>query len=317
LPPLPAFTNDDRAELSRACRWLQRMPRARMKTAFGRKMSHAAVLAFRAFHAPRVRRMGVEIETRSVVALGRRITLRIVRPPGKLRGVHLDFHGGGWCTGNARMDDVPNAELAIACNIAVVAADYGPAPRTPVTDILAECEAAAVWLAENAKREFGSTRMTIGGESAGAHLAVCTMLRRRLLFHAALLYYGVYDLSGSEGLRAAPRDTLVIHAPTALSSLRQLTPRMTDAERRAPSISPAFADLSGLPPALFIAGTADPLLAETENLRARWKEANGNADILLVPDAPHAFNRLPVEIARKTDGYARAWLSDYFSAVSQ
>jgi acetyl esterase/lipase len=280
-------------------------------------MSHGVILALEAFHAPRVRRMGVEIENRSVVALGRRITLRILRPPAKLRGVHLDFHGGGWCSGNARTDDVPNAELALACNVAVVAVDYSHAPRTPLTDILAECEAAAVWLSENARREFGSTRMTIGGESAGAHLAVCTMLRRRLLFHAALLYYGIYDLAGSEGLRAAPRDTLVIHAPTALSSLRQLTPKMTDKERRAPSISPAFADLSGLPPALFIAGTADPLLAETENLRARWKEANGNADILLVPEAPHAFNRLPAEIARKTNAYARAWLSDYFSAASQ
>jgi acetyl esterase/lipase len=317
LPPLPVFTDEDRAELKRVCRWLHRVPRLRMQTAFGRALSHGTVLALAAYHAPRVRRMGVAIENRSVVALGRRITLRILRPPGRLRGVHLDFHGGGWCAGNARMDDVPNAELAMECNVAVVAVDYSHAPRTPLTDILAECEAAAVWLSENAKREFGSTRMTIGGESAGAHLAVCTMLRRRLLFHAALLYYGIYDLSGSEGLRRAPRDALVLHAPTAFSSLLQLTPKMTDTDRRAPSISPAFADLSGLPPALFIAGTADPLLAETENLRARWKEANGNADILLVPEAPHAFNRMPVEIARKTDAYARAWLSDYFSAVSQ
>ena len=317
MPSLPVFTDDDRAELSRACRLLDRLPRVQVQTTLGRVLSQGFILMLEAVMAPRVRRTGVGIEVRSVVSLGRRITLRILRPPGRLRGVHLDFHGGGWCTGNARMNDLPNAELAAACEVAVVSVDYGLAPRTPLADMLAQCEAAAVWLSENARREFGSTRMTIGGESAGAHLAVCTMLRRRLLFHAALLYYGLYDLSGSEALRGAPANTLVVHVPTALSSLSQLTPKMTDRERRAPSISPAFADLSGLPPALFIAGTADPLLAESEALRARWKEANGNADILIVPGAPHAFNRLPVAVARKTDAYARAWLSDYFSAASQ
>jgi acetyl esterase/lipase len=317
LPPLPVFTDEDRDELRRACRWLDRLPRVRVQGTLGRVLSQGVVLTLETLTAPRVRRTGVEVEVRSVVALGRRIGLRILRPPGKLRGVHLDFHGGGWCTGNARMNDLPNAELASTCGVAVISVDYGLAPRTSLKDMLSQCEAAAVWLAENAKREFGSTRMTIGGESAGAHLAVCTVLRRRLLFHAALLYYGLYDLSGSEALRCAPASTLVVHVPTALSSLNQLTPKMTDAERRAPDISPAFADLAGLPPVLFIAGTADPLLAESEALRARWKEANGNADILIVPEAPHAFNRLPVAVARKTDAYARAWLSDYFSAASQ
>jgi acetyl esterase/lipase len=92
---------------------------------------------------------------------------------------------------------------------------------------------------------------------------------------------------------------------------------MTDEQRRAPDISPAFADLSGLPPALMIGGTDDPLLDESEALRARWHGANGNADILLVPGAPHAFNRLPVGIARKTEDFAHAWLSERFSAHSQ
>jgi acetyl esterase len=34
-----------------------------------------------------------------------------------------------------------------------------------------DCEAAAVWLAANAAREFGTARLLIGGESAGANLA--------------------------------------------------------------------------------------------------------------------------------------------------
>lgn len=317
MPPLPVFSERDIGELRRANTWLARLPRVRMETRIERAIAHGTVLALEAALLPYTRRLGVAIETRRVISHGRRIRLRILRPPGRLRGVHFDIHGGAWCAGNARMNDLPNAALARACNVAVVSMDYGRAPRTPLRAIIAECEAGALWLAENAKREFGTIVMTIGGESAGAHLALCTLLKRRALFSAALLYYGIYDLSGSAALRAAPRDVLVFHQPTILSSLRQLTPGMSDEERRAPDISPAFADLSGLPPVLLVAGTRDPLLAESEELRARWKAVNGNADILIVPEGAHAFNRLPVAIARKTADYAHAWLSDHFSAVSQ
>lgn len=317
MPKPPVFTERDIEELRRANIRLDRLPRVRMHTQIERSIAHAVVLGLEAVLLPHVRRAGVGVETRSVVSLGRRIRFRIIRPPGKLRGVHFDIHGGAWCAGNARMDDLPNVALAKACGVAVASLDYGRAPWTPLRTILAQCEAGAVWLAENARREFGAARMTIGGESAGAHLALCTLLKRRSLFCAALLYYGIYDLSGSEALRAAPRDVLIFHQPTMLPSLRQITPGWSDEERRGPDVSPAFADLAKLPPALMLCGTRDPLLAETETLRARWQAANGNADILIVPEAPHAFNRLPIAIARKTQDYVHAWLSDHFSAVSQ
>ena len=317
MPAPPVFIDTDYAELARAKRWLSRLPRIRMRTPFDRVVAHGVVLALELALAPTIRTSGLRIETRSVLSLGKRLKLRIFRPEGRIRGVHLDVHGGGWCAGNARMDDKPNAALAREHGIAVVAFEYGLAPKHSIREIIGWCDAAAVWLMQNARREFGTDQFTIGGESAGAHLALCTMLKRRDLFRGALLYYGIYDLAGSDGVRNAPRDTLIFHAPTMLPCLQLLTKGMTDEQRRAPDISPAFADLSRLPPVLLICGTDDPLLMESENLRAWWQKENDNASIVLVPHAPHAFNRLPIEIARKTDEFAHAWLSERFSAHSQ
>ncbi|MET5013269.1 alpha/beta hydrolase fold domain-containing protein, partial [Burkholderia pseudomallei] len=45
-------------------------------------------------------------------------------------------------------------------------------------------------------------------------------------------------------------------------------------DRRRPDVSPLYADLKGLPPALFTVGTADPLLDDTLYMSARWAAAN-------------------------------------------
>jgi acetyl esterase/lipase len=313
----PAFTESDLAELRRMNTRLSYAPRVRMKTVVSRRISHLVVLLLETFYSKGVGKTGVSVETRSIIAFGKRISIRILRPPGKLRGVHLDIHGGGWCAGNAKMNDQPNSALAVACQVAVVSVEYGRAPEHSINELIEQCEAAAAWLSENATREFKTDRITIGGDSAGAHLALCVLLRRPRRFRAALLYYGCYDLSGSKGLREAPKNTLVFHAPSMLPCLQLLTPGMTDEERRAPEISPLFADLKGLPPALLISGMGDPLHTESVQLYARWRAAGADTRLLEVPEAAHAFNRLHIEVARKTEKYAHAWLATYFSAASQ
>ncbi len=313
----PVFTENDLAELRRVNARLAWLPRVRMKTWVSRRIAHLGILAVETFYSGGIGNTGVSVETRSVIAFGKRISIRILRPPGKVRGVHLDIHGGGWCAGNAQMNDRPNSALAAACNVAVVSIEYGRAPERSIRELIDQCEAAAAWLSENASREFRTDRLTIGGDSAGAHLALCVLLRRPRRFRAALLYYGCYDLAGSKGVRNAPRRTLIFHAPTMLTCLRLLTRGMSDEERRAGDISPLFADLKGLPPALLITGTEDPLHTDSVQLYARWRAAGADTRLLEVPDAPHAFNRLHIEVARKTESYAHAWMSNYFSAASQ
>ena len=94
-----------------------------------------------------------------------------------------------------------NRELADALQIAVVSVDYRLAPEHPWPAAPDDCEAAARWLVEHADARFGSSRLAIGGSSAGATLALATLLRLRDRgavdgFAGAALQFGTYDLSG-------------------------------------------------------------------------------------------------------------------------
>src|SRR5690606_20262297 len=114
----------------------------------------------------------------------------------------------------------------------------------------ADCEAAALWLVRNAKAEFGTERLLIGGESAGAHLSVVTLLRMRDVhdftgFAGANLTYGVFDLALTPSARRWGERRLI------------LTTKMIDwfadcflptQDRRDPDISPLYADLARMPP---------------------------------------------------------------------
>ena len=85
---------------------------------------------------------------------------------------------------------------------------------------------------------------------------------------------------------------------------------MSDDERRGPEVSPAFADLSGLPPALMSVGTADHLLDDTLILAARWAAAGNEVELFVAPDMPHGFMAFPCAM---TDLWAKrtyAWLAD-------
>lgn len=162
---------------------------------------------------------------RTVEALGRSVKLRIFRPAGDCRGVVVDCHGGGWTIGNARMADDQNAELATRIGVAVVSIDYRLALTNPISALVDDCEAAALWTVDHASEEFGTARIVVKGSSAGAHLAAAMLLRLRDRGSAirqvagAMLFFGLYDFAGTAMVRAAGPETLVLHGPTVRTTL--------------------------------------------------------------------------------------------------
>src|SRR5260370_14285240 len=90
--------------------------------------------------------------------------------------------------------------------------------------------------------------------------------------------------------------------PLTTSSIRwfadQYAPALNDDERRAPDISPLYADLHDLPPALFSVGALDPLLDDSPFMSQRWRAARHETRLTGYPEAPHRFLRLPVRAAR-------------------
>ncbi|HTZ08473.1 MAG TPA: alpha/beta hydrolase [Acidimicrobiales bacterium] len=230
------------------------------------------------------------------------LRLREFRPE-EIRGVLLHFHGGGWVTGSPELTDLLHEALSRSLGLAVVSVDYRLAPEHPYPAAPDDCEAAARWLLESAEAEYGTDRLLVGGESAGAHLAAVTLLRLRHgaagRFCGANLVFGAYDLSGTPSARGVGTTpgADVLDPDEIAFMLEQFTPGASPEERRRPDLSPLYADLGGMPPALFTVGTADHLFDDTLFMAGRWVAAGNEAELLVYPDGPHACIGVPTVLA--------------------
>ena len=203
---------------------------------------------------------------------GNEIPLRVIAPANP-RGIYLHIHGGGWVLGGADMQDPMLERIADGTRQAVVSVEYRLAPEHPYPAGPDDCEAAAAWLVQNGMKEFGTDALTIGGESAGGHLSAVTVLRMRdrygyTGFRGANLVYGAFDMSLTPSQRQFGDTRLILRTIDIQQFANAFLPTITD--RRVPDISPLYADLKGLCPALFSVGTKDALLDDTLFMHARW-----------------------------------------------
>jgi acetyl esterase/lipase len=241
---------------------------------------------------------------------GNDIPLRVIAPSGP-RGIYLHIHGGGWVLGGADMQDPMLERIADATGQAVVSVEYRLAPEYPYPAGPDDCESAAAWLVQNGKREFGTDALTIGGESAGGHLSAVTVLRMRdrygyTGFRGANLVYGAFDLSLTPSQRAFGNTRLVLRTIDIQQFANAFLP--TIADRRVPDISPLFADLHGLCPALFSVGTKDALLDDSLFMHARWIAAGNDSDIAIYPGGAHGFTLFPNELSKTAEARLNAFL---------
>jgi acetyl esterase/lipase len=246
------------------------------------------------------------------------VPCRVFRPDGPATGVYLHFHGGGMILGAPVMNDAGNVALVRRHGLAVVSVDYRLAPEHPYPAGPDDGVAVAAWLLEHAGTEFGTDRLLIGGESAGGYMAAAVLLRMRDELGAAdrvdgaNLVFGVMDwgLSPSQrGLRGS--DGLDMLTPEGIEMFGQCyLPGLSLDERRDPAISPAFADLRGLPPALFSVGSADHLLDDTLFMAPRWVAAGNEAELFVAPDMPHGFMAFPCGITTAWAKATDAWFAD-------
>lgn len=255
--------------------------------------------------------LSARAETMSIARPEGEIALRIIRPEHS-RGVFFHIHGGGFVVGGNHHHDAMLERLADATSLTVVSTDYRLAPEHPYPAGPDDCEAAAVWLAQNAKGMFGSGTMAIGGESAGANLAAVTMIRLRdrhdlLPFSAALLTYGAFDLRGTPSSRSFGDRPLILNTPTIRWFNEQFVGGHDPAD---PDISPLFADLHEMPPALFTVGDLDPLLDDSLFMEARWRAAGNVARLDIWPGGIHAFDYFDTPYGRAARNRMHAFLNE-------
>jgi len=245
------------------------------------------------------------------------LRLHVFVPEGPLAAVLVYIHGGGHITNGPGEDEALNDRTARTCRVAVVSPDYRLAPESSILDQVEECVAAVRWVASESGDRFGPETLLLGGLSGGANLAASTLLRLRDREEPAferivgmLLDSGPYDISKTPSQRAST-DEIPVLPRTLLYGVYELASGDIEGEaRRDPELSPLYADLTGLPPALFTVGTLDPLLDDSLFMAARWQSAGNRADLDVWPEGPHTFSNLSMPLSEPAFRRTASWIGD-------
>ncbi len=239
--------------------------------------------------------------------------VRVIRPQGAARGVFLHIHGGGWSLGRPWHQDHRQKDLVEQTGCVSVSVQYRLAPENPWPACAQDCAAAARWLIDAAPETFGTDRLMIGGESAGAHLAASTLLAMKSqgrggAFSGALLSYGVYDMRMTPSAANWGARKLILSTPTIAwfaGNLAIAPDNLTD-----PLVSPLFGDLADMPPALFQCGTSDPLMDDTAFMAARWQAAGNETRLTWYPGGVHAFDYFDTSLGVRARTERIAFVND-------
>ncbi|MGH7865560.1 MAG: alpha/beta hydrolase [Candidatus Binataceae bacterium] len=201
--------------------------------------------------------------------------------------VMIYLHGGGWVSGSVRSHRKLGMQFAEQGYL-TINVDYRLAPENPFPAPLDDCIFATKWAAQNASRWNGlHSRMAIGGDSAGANLALATLVslagdRSPIALKAGVLIYGLYDVRAviargekTMGLEMMARAYLADNFPALLDD---------------PGVSPLNAVAKRtLPPQLIICGEDDPLLPESLAIAEACKRFGVENELHVFKDMPHGF----------------------------
>jgi acetyl esterase/lipase len=247
----------------------------------------------------------------TISAEGRSVRARIHAPTdGPATGVVMEVHGGGFYLGSAIASDSRNRQLSDTLGAVVVSVDYRLAPEHPWPAAPDDCETAALWIVENALDRFGTTRLAVTGFSAGATLAMTTMLRLRDrgidAVDTAVLQFGTYDLSAQTPAGRLIADEYFLDAYAGVAP-----------DRTAPDLSPIYADLAGLPTVLIVVGGEDILLRDNLAMASSLSAAGVDVDLRIYPDAPHGFTGHPTPMAHAAHHDMTSWLEQHLTATAR
>jgi acetyl esterase/lipase len=121
-----------------------------------------------------------------------------------------------------------------------------------------------------------------------------------------LLDCGIFDLGLTPSARRGEH-AMVIPRAVMDACVSYFLPGLDPEKRRAPEYSPLYADLTGLPPALLVVGTLDPLLDDSMFLYQRLRAADNEADLAIYPESAHGFSAMPTALG----AHARARMARF------
>ena len=231
------------------------------------------------------------------------------------------FFGGGWVLGSLDAVDAVCRRLANDGACAVVSIAYRRAPEHPFPAGLEDCYAATCWIAEHGDEHgLDSSRLAVGGASAGGNLAAAVALLARerggppLVFQL-LVYPPLDHRAATPSMRTRPDPPFFSSEDVAWCWDHYLADR---ADGEGPLASPLrAADLQGLPPALVITAEFDPLRDEAELYAARLREAHVATQLVRFAGVMHGFFSLAdrLDAAAEAQALAASALRNAFAVA--
>jgi acetyl esterase len=267
---------------------------------------------------------GVDItETEAVVTDGTPLRLRVYRPKGtaaEALPVIVNFHGGGWVSGDARQSEWWASSLSARAGVAVVSVEYRLAPEHPFPIATEDCYDTTVWVGDHAA-DLGidAGRLAVMGDSAGGNLAAVVALMARdrggPQIAAQILLYPSVDLVAD-----LPSEHENANAPILTSKDLATTPGLyfhgSTGEMSDPYASPLRAKHHDLPPALIQTAQFDPLRDHGRAYADALRAAGGEVRLTNYVDAVHGYVSLPgvVPAARQALGETVAFVQERLGA---
>jgi acetyl esterase len=225
---------------------------------------------------------------------GREVAVRIYRPREGVLPAIVYLHGGGWVAGSLATHDGACAALARDADAVVASVHYRRSPENPYPAPNDDAYAALAWLAEHAGAlEVDARRLGVGGDSAGAHLALgCAIEARerggpRVMFQ--LLVYPVVEPAFETPSYRAHASSPTLTRDDMIWYWRQYLP--TSADDGSARAVPMRDSLAGLPRTHVVVAGLDPLRDEGVALASRLERAGVPVSLVEAPTLPHGFLR--------------------------
>lgn len=225
-------------------------------------------------------------------------------------GAIVHAHGGAFVAGSARSHQYLAGSLAQMVGRPVYVPNYRLAPEAPFPAALDDVLAV---VRDVARAHGRASKVALSGDSAGGALILSTACRLRDEDSARLA--GLAFLSPFVDLtcenetyeRLACVDPFIQQAGLS----QDVTAYLGGADPRDPMVSPAFANLAGLPPMLIQVGANEVLLGDAEALKAAAEAANVTVHIHVWPDMIHVWHLFP-RFVTEADAAIRE-LSDFLA----
>ncbi|KAJ3160200.1 hypothetical protein HDU86_001036 [Geranomyces michiganensis] len=233
----------------------------------------------------------------------------VFHPPGKSRGLYIDFHGGGFVGGVPEEGAEFCKYIAEKTGCIVISAQYRFAPEHPFPTGLNDALAVVQW----ARKEYPSNKLAVGGMSSGATYALGIaqhLIRARTPLDCVVAFYPVLDFSTKS------RNTMKEKNPWIRDRFHEAYLLKVDDDGLSdPLLSPIYAKSEDLPATVVvIAPEIDPNLPDMKLFMERMeKEKGAGFKGLLLSNCFHGWNILASWIIGK-DRTKKKWQAYDFVA---